>query len=96
MREEDHRKDTQAEATDPLDKTGTQTDAKHEKDMCAVHKITSLGEYITGQTRKQDSIPPGTGCFADIAFQKPACYTAYRKTLDNGANKQWPNISTSH
>ena len=69
MREKDHRKNTQAKTADPLNKTGTQSDEKHKKHMYAAHKITSLGEYITGQMRKQDSMPHGIGCFAAIVFQ---------------------------
>lgn len=68
MWEEDHRKDAQTEAADPLNKSGTKTDKQHEKRMYAAHRITSLVEYITGQTRKQDNIPHGIGCFAVIAF----------------------------
>ena len=47
MREENHGKNAQTEATDSLNKTGTQANEKHKKHMYATHKITSLGEYIT-------------------------------------------------
>lgn len=96
MREENHGKDAQTEATDPLNKAGTQANKNHKKHMYATHKSTPLREYITAYARTQDNIFPGILHFVMIAFQKPWCYTLYKKSREKGVYAQCQNINILH